>query len=233
MISLRMLQLLDLDRIYIVVRLPERHARAPERVERARARLPVAADLRRRRALGDQDPPRRAAHLVAALEGLLLADAREVRDPRLPPARLLLLPRLPDDDGRPRARHLRDRAALRRQRHHAGDDRARRAAADLGQPVHALRHVVRHGVEQRPALKGLRAGIFYRWLDQGNRGVRQGVLRAFATSSGLMPCCELSFSTDESREEARSSKSVTTSSCAPTRADRSISANDRAARDRA
>ena len=39
-----------------VVRLPERHARAPERVERARARLPVAADLRRRRAIGDQDP---------------------------------------------------------------------------------------------------------------------------------------------------------------------------------
>ena len=93
-----------------LVRLPERHARAPERVERARARLPFAADLRRRRALGHPDPPRRAAHLVAALEGVLLADAREVRDPRLPPARLLLLPRVPDDDRRPRARHLRDRA---------------------------------------------------------------------------------------------------------------------------
>ena len=94
-----------------VVRLPQRHARAPERVERARARLPLAPDLRRRRALGDQDPQRRAADLVAALEGLLLADAREVRDPRLPPARLLLLPRLPDDDRRSRARHLRDGAA--------------------------------------------------------------------------------------------------------------------------
>ena len=34
-----------------------------------------------------------------------------------------------------------------------GDDRARRAAAHLGQPVHALRDVVRHGVEQGPALK--------------------------------------------------------------------------------
>ena len=41
---------------------------------------------------------------------------------------------------------------------HAGDDRAGRAAAHLGQPVHALRHVVRHGVEQRPAL-GLRASL--------------------------------------------------------------------------
>ena len=33
------------------------------------------------------------------------------------------------------------------------DDRPRRAAADLRQPVHALRDVVRHGVQQRPALK--------------------------------------------------------------------------------
>ena len=48
------------------LRLPERHARAPERLERARARLPVAADLRRRRALRDQAPQRRAADLVAA-----------------------------------------------------------------------------------------------------------------------------------------------------------------------
>ena len=35
-----------------------------------------------------------------------------------------------------------------RQRDHAGDDRARGAAADLGLAVHALRDVVRHGVEQ-------------------------------------------------------------------------------------
>ena len=35
-------------------------------------------------------------------EGLLLADAREVRDPRLPPARLLLRARVPDDARRPR-----------------------------------------------------------------------------------------------------------------------------------
>ena len=48
------------------LRLPERHARAPERRQRPRARLPVAADLRRRRALGDQVPLGRAPDLVAA-----------------------------------------------------------------------------------------------------------------------------------------------------------------------
>ena len=96
-ISRAMLAQLDLDRIYRRLRLPERHARAPERLERARARLPLAAGLRRRRAVGDQAAPRRAADLVAAREGLLLAAAREVRDPRLPPARLLLRARARDD----------------------------------------------------------------------------------------------------------------------------------------
>ena len=72
------------------LRLPERHARAPERDLRERARRAVATDLRRRRALGDQDPQRRAADRVAPLQGLLVADEGEVRDPRLPPARLLL-----------------------------------------------------------------------------------------------------------------------------------------------
>ena len=109
-ISLRTLQLLDLDRIYTSYGFPN-DMLVHLNVWNARVRdIPVAADLRRRRAVGDQDPQRRAADLVAALEGLLLADAREVRDPRLPPARLLLLPRRPDDDGRPRARHLRDGA---------------------------------------------------------------------------------------------------------------------------
>ena len=79
------------------LRLPERHARAPERVERARARLPLAPGVRRRRALGDQAAQRRAAHLVAAAQGLPLAAAREVRDPRLPPARVLLRARVRDD----------------------------------------------------------------------------------------------------------------------------------------
>src|SRR3954452_10360226 len=69
------------------LRLPQRHARAPERLERARARLLLASGVRRRRALRDQDPPRRAADLVAPLQGLPVAAAREVRDSRLPPAR--------------------------------------------------------------------------------------------------------------------------------------------------
>ena len=84
------------------LRLPERPARAPERLERAGARLPVTADLRRRRALRDPAAEGRADDLVAAGEGLLLADAREVRDPRLPPAGLLLRARLPGDADRPR-----------------------------------------------------------------------------------------------------------------------------------
>src|SRR5581483_2638224 len=75
------------------LRLPERPARAPERDQRAGARLPVAADLRRRRALRDPAAEGDPADELAAAEGLLLADAREVRDPRLPPARLLLRPR--------------------------------------------------------------------------------------------------------------------------------------------
>ena len=88
--SREMLAQLDLDRIYPRLRLPERHARPPERVERARARHSLAPGLRRRRAVGHQDPQGRPAHLVAAAEGLLLADAGEVRDPRLPSARVLL-----------------------------------------------------------------------------------------------------------------------------------------------
>ena len=62
--------------------------------------VPSRPDLRRRRALGDQDPQGRAADLLAARQGLLLAAAGEVRDPRLPPARLLLRARAPDDGRR-------------------------------------------------------------------------------------------------------------------------------------
>ena len=40
------------------LRLPQRHARPPERRQRARAGRPVAPDLRRRRAVGDQAPTR-------------------------------------------------------------------------------------------------------------------------------------------------------------------------------
>ena len=91
------------------LRLPERPARAPERHQRAGPRHPVAADLQRRRALRDPHPQGRAAHLVAAPEGLLLADEGEVRHPRLPPARLLLRARDRDDPPRPRARDRRGR----------------------------------------------------------------------------------------------------------------------------
>ena len=51
-----------------------------------------------------------------------------------------------------RARRGGDGAAHRRPQHPGRDDRARRAAPHLGQPVHAVRDVVRHGVEQGPAL---------------------------------------------------------------------------------
>ena len=88
-------------------------------------------------------------------EGLLLAAAREVRDPRLPPARLLLRARDPDDRSPASCSALIEvDPAAEGERDHDADDRPRRAAADLGQPVHAVRDVVRHGVEQGPALNG-------------------------------------------------------------------------------
>src|SRR5436305_14701154 len=62
------------------LRLPERHARPPQRLERARARLPIAAHLRRRRALEHALPARRAAHRLAARARLLLAALGEVRE---------------------------------------------------------------------------------------------------------------------------------------------------------
>src|SRR5204862_1811531 len=98
------------------LRLPERHARAPERLERPRQGYPFATDLRRRRALRNPSAEGRADDLLAAAEGLLLAAADEVRDPRLPPARLLLHVRLPDDRAWPRPRPRRGGAAYRRQR---------------------------------------------------------------------------------------------------------------------
>jgi len=51
-----------------------------------------------------------------------------------------------------RARDLRDGAALPGPRDPSGDDRPGRPAAHLRLAVHSFRHVVRHGVEQRPAL---------------------------------------------------------------------------------
>src|SRR5439155_17758573 len=92
---------------------------------------------------------RRAVDLLAALERLPVADAREVRHPRLPPARLLLHLRLAV---------RRDRACARRDVYDPpparppadrGHGRPRRPALDLGPPVHAVRDALRHGVEPR------------------------------------------------------------------------------------
>ena len=59
------LELLDLDRVYRALRLPERHARPPERDQRAGSRRPVAAGLRRGRDVGDPAPSRDPVDLVA------------------------------------------------------------------------------------------------------------------------------------------------------------------------
>ena len=94
------------------------------------------------------DPQGRAADLVASRQGLLLAAAGEVRDPRLPPACLLLRARNPDD----RVSGLLLGAIKVVLVSWATRSRRRRSSSshtpDLGQPVHALRDVVRHGVEQ-------------------------------------------------------------------------------------
>src|SRR5581483_459914 len=132
------------------LRVPERLPRPPERVESARPRLPLATRVRGRRAVGDPVSPCRAAHLVAAPARILLAAAREVRHPRLPPARLLLRLRL---SRHPRGARARDRRARRSHRRPPGQCRHRgpgRSATDLRIAVHTVRDVVRHGVEQGP-----------------------------------------------------------------------------------
>src|SRR5205085_9836821 len=96
------------------------------------------------------------ADLVAAREGVLLADAGEVRDPRLPPAGAVLRARVPVDARRLRARLRRARLSHRRlpgERRHRGADRA---PAHLRLAIHAVRDVVRHGVEQGPPLVAAR-----------------------------------------------------------------------------
>src|SRR5204863_8375169 len=126
------------------------------------------------RALGNPPAARRALDLAAPLQGLLVAPLAEVRDPRLPPARLLLCPRHPDVDRRLCARRRGSRAARPRKRHHRGDDRARRAAPDLRVAVHAVRDVVRHGIEQGAALESFPPPLRQARRRQGSlmRGVR-------------------------------------------------------------
>ena len=60
----------------------------------------------------------------------------------------------------------------------AGDGRAGRAAPDRRQPVHALRDVVRHGVEQGPALAGdaLRERVRRLREDQARRAEHLGAV---------------------------------------------------------
>ena len=149
-ISLRYLELLDLDRIYprygfpndMLVHLNVWNARVRDFPSRPVYGVGERSGIRLRKVDPDD--------LVAAGQGLLLADAREVRHPRLPPARLLLRARHPDDARSGSASGSRE-VVLRILGNDItrGDDRARRAAADLGLAVHALRDVVRHGVEPR------------------------------------------------------------------------------------
>ena len=74
-ISREMLEQLDLDRVYTNYGFPN-DMLVHLNVWNARVRdFPSRPDLRRRRALGHPLPPRRAADLVAAAEGLLLAAA--------------------------------------------------------------------------------------------------------------------------------------------------------------
>src|SRR2546423_1472050 len=75
-------------------------------------------------AVGDPPAQGRARDLVAPVQGLLVADAREVRDPRLPPARVLLPPRLLDGPARARPRDRGGRPADHGEPHHRGDGRA-------------------------------------------------------------------------------------------------------------
>ena len=101
-ISRAMLAQLDLDRVYrgygfpndMLVHLNVWNARVRDFPSRPVYGVGEQSGIKLR--------TRRAADLVAAREGLLLAAAREVRDPRLPPARLLLRARAPDDVRRPR-----------------------------------------------------------------------------------------------------------------------------------
>ena len=119
-ISLEMLELLDLDRIYtrygfpndMLVHLNVWNGRVRDYPSRPIYGVGERSGIRLRKVV--------PSDLVAAPEGLLLAAAGEVRDPRLPPARLLLPDGHPDEPARARARDRRDRPARRGQRDHRG-----------------------------------------------------------------------------------------------------------------
>ena len=151
-ISLDALEKIDLDRIYPRYGMPN-DLLVHLNVWNARVR-----DVPSKPVYGvgekSRDPPAQggADDLLAAAEGVLLADEGEVRDPRLPSARLLLHPRDRDARDRARPRHRRDDPPLQRLRDPTGHGDAGRAARRLGPSVHAVRDVVRHGIEQGSAL---------------------------------------------------------------------------------
>ncbi len=151
-ISLATLEKLDLDRVYPRYGFPNDMLVHLNVVEASRPGRAVTAGLQRRRAVGHPLLARDPSHLVAPVQGVLVAAVAEVRDPGLPPARVLLRVRDRDVPRRAGARHRGGRAADPRQPDPAGDSRARGAAAALRLAVHAVRDVVRPGEKQRPAL---------------------------------------------------------------------------------
>ena len=120
-IALPMLEQLDLDRIYprygfpndMLVHLNVWNARVRDFPSRPIYGVGERSGIRLRKVVP------RISWLL--LKGVLLAAAREVRDPRLPPARLLLRARPADVGARPRARDRRGRAAHHGQPDHRGD----------------------------------------------------------------------------------------------------------------
>ena len=151
-VSLKTLELLDLDRIYprygfpndMLVHLNVINARVRDVPSRPVYGVGETSGIRLSKVIpGD---------LVAADEGVLLADAREVRDPRLPSARLLLCLRNPVLASRARARDHGHDPSYRRQRARGRNGRPRRPAPHRGPALHAVRHAFRHGVEPRAAV---------------------------------------------------------------------------------
>ena len=137
------------------LRVPERHARAPERRQRTRARRSLAADLRRRRESGIKVS--RVAPRIAWLlfKGFWwrMKEKYVIRDFH-PLVFFYVLGALMTVLGLVLGSWWRSRGFLR-QRDHDADDRPRRPAAHLGDAVHPVRDVVRPGGEQGPALSSV------------------------------------------------------------------------------
>ena len=105
--------------------------------------------LRSREILGGND---RTSASERSFPTVLLAHGPEVRHPRLPPTRLLLHGRARHLADRVRAGRVIGRRALHRRSSQAGNGDPRCDVAHLRGPVHAVRHVVRHGKQQGASL---------------------------------------------------------------------------------